>query len=190
MHSLRLSDRTMSYDAGLNIYSGLHHQKPPKQDHDDEANEADDGTIIIDPHNGATIKGKSHRKISTGKRKNYIHTPHFLLFLEEERLNSYVIVKSYHILVSVRGFFLKKKYSRLMGQARASKKSRVKSGRIFSLQDKSGLRASLLFSDKTLVRLKPGEHETLYTVDSFGSHDPHVEVKFARIRVVQYIHAH
>ena len=77
-----------------------------------------------------------------------------------------------------------------MGQARASKKSRVKSGRIFSLQDKSGLRASLLFSDKTLVRLKPGEHETLYTVDSFGSHDPHVEVKFARIRVVQYIHAH
>ena len=109
MHSLRLSDRTMSYDAGLNIYSGLHHQKPPKQDHDDEANEADDGTIIIDPHNGATIKGKSHRKISTGKRKNYIPTPHFLLFLEEERLNSYVIVKSYHILVvSVRGFFLKK----------------------------------------------------------------------------------
>lgn len=63
MHSLRLSDRTMSYDAGLNMYM---HQKPPNQDHDDndEANEAD-GTIIIDPHNGATIKGKSHRKIST-----------------------------------------------------------------------------------------------------------------------------
>ena len=62
MHSLRLSNRTMSYDAGLNMML-LHHQKPPNQDHDDEANEA--GTIIIDPHNGATIKGKSHRKIGT-----------------------------------------------------------------------------------------------------------------------------
>ena len=72
MHSLRLSDRTMSYDAGLNMYM---HQKPPNQDCDDndEANEAD-GTIIIDPHNGATIKGKSHRKISTGKKENYLHT--------------------------------------------------------------------------------------------------------------------
>ena len=107
MHSLRLSDRTMSYDAGLNIYSGLHHQKPPKQDHDDEANEADDGTIIIDPHNGATIKGKSHRKISTGKKENYILTPHFLLFQEEERLNSFVIQSYRIILVSARGVFKK-----------------------------------------------------------------------------------
>ena len=70
-----------------------------------KANEA--GTIIIDPHNGATIKGKSHRKISTGKKENYILTPHFLLFQEEERLNSFVI-QSYHIiLVSARGVFKK-----------------------------------------------------------------------------------
>ena len=70
MHSLRLSDRTMSYDAGLNMYM---HQKPPNQDCDDndEANEAD-GTIIIDPHNGATIKGKSHRKISTAGKKELL----------------------------------------------------------------------------------------------------------------------
>ena len=104
MHSLRLSNRTMSYDAGLNMML-LHHQKPPNQDHDDEANEA--GTIIIDPHNGATIKGKSHRKISTGKKENYILTPHFLLFQEEERLNSFVIQSYRIILVSARGVFKK-----------------------------------------------------------------------------------
>ena len=46
---------------------------------------------------------------------------------------------------------------------------------------------SLLFSGKTLVVLKPGEHEMHDTVGSFGSH---VEVKFARIRVVQYISTH
>ena len=105
MHSLRLSDRTMSYDAGLNMYM---HQKPPNQDRDDndEANEAD-GTIIIDPHNGATIKGKSHRKISTGKKENYILTPHFLLFQEEERLNSFVIQSYRIILVIARGVFKK-----------------------------------------------------------------------------------
>jgi len=59
MHSLRLSDRTMSYDAGLNLMLH-HHQQPPNSDHIEEA-----GTIILNPHNGATIKGKSHRKIST-----------------------------------------------------------------------------------------------------------------------------
>ena len=64
MHSLRLSDRTMSYDAGLSLMLH-HHQQPPNSDHIEEA-----GTIILNPHNGATIKGKSHRKISTGKKPN------------------------------------------------------------------------------------------------------------------------
>ena len=63
MHSLRLSDRTMSYDAGLNLMLH-HHQQPPNSDHIEEA-----GTIILNPHNGATIKGKSHRKISVNYLK-------------------------------------------------------------------------------------------------------------------------
>ena len=60
MNSLRLSDRTMSYDAGLNL---VLHKQPPNH----HLIEAEAGTIILNPHNGATIKGKNLRKKSTGK---------------------------------------------------------------------------------------------------------------------------
>jgi len=58
MNSLRLSDRTMSYDAGLNL---MLHKQPPNH----HLIEAEAGTIILNPHNGATIKGKNLRKKST-----------------------------------------------------------------------------------------------------------------------------
>ena len=76
---MRFSDRTISYDTGLNLM-----QQPRSLGQVDP--DLDEVGIVILPHNGAAIsdtKGSSRRpavkKISTGKKKNI----HFLSFSPE-----------------------------------------------------------------------------------------------------------
>ena len=60
MHSMRFSDRTISYDTGLNLMNPV---QTGLNSHDE-----DELGLVILPHNGATVSRKpAIKKISTGK---------------------------------------------------------------------------------------------------------------------------
>ena len=66
MHSMRFSDRTISYDTGLNLMKPV--QTGLDLNNDDDLDEI--GLVIL-PHNGAPAppgkRGPAIKKISTGK---------------------------------------------------------------------------------------------------------------------------